>query len=82
MHRERLRAAEGPRVGKGDEVTHHYYPRDMQTAPTVEEITTDCPFCKGSSTEYLGADESNSDYSNYVCYDCEIKFKIYEPIPY
>ena len=61
---------------------HRYYPREMQTGPVTETIEAVCPICHGTNTLEVGLDEFNPDYAIYVCYECEIEFKVHEPILY
>lgn len=50
--------------------------------PVDEAVETECPYCHGNDTEFLGYADEARNTEKYVCHECEVDFTVDVEIPF
>ena len=50
--------------------------------PPSEAQEVECPYCKGTNTEFIGFVDEAGTVECHVCYDCEYDFPVEVEIPF
>ena len=60
----------------------NYIPTWNPPDPPQEAVQTECPYCHGNDTEFLGYADEARNTENYVCHECEVDFTVEVEIPF
>ena len=57
-------------------------PSEVGGWPPSEAQEVECPYCKGTNTEFIGFIDEAETVERHVCYDCEYDFPVEVEIPF
>ena len=66
---------------KGEKMSY-YIPTWNPPDPPQEAVQTECPYCHGNDTEFLGYADEARNTEKYVCHECEVDFTVEVEIPF
>ena len=60
----------------------YYIPTWNPPDPPQEAVQTECPYCYGNDTEFMGYADEARNTEKYVCHECEVDFTVEVEIPF